>query len=97
MALKRKTDNQAGKQIERLRSSIDALDDIIIRVVARRMAVSRIIGDVKKNHSLKIKDPKREKQLVTFHAKLAKKYGLTQETVRKIFDLIMKESKRIQK
>lgn len=84
-------------ELQNLRLIINKLDDLIIQSVARRMAVSRTVGTVKKLYGMKIKDPKREKQLQALHKKLAKKHNITYPTLKKIFELIMEESKRIQK
>ncbi len=84
-------------ELQNLRMIIDKLDDLIIQSIARRMVVSRTVGAVKKIHGLKIKDSKREKQLQALHKKLAKKHGITYETLQEIFALIMEESKRVQK
>lgn len=89
--------NMAQAELNNLRLIINKLDELIIQSVARRMVVSRTVGAVKRQYGLKIKDPKREKELKKIHQKLAKKNGITYATLRKIFDLIMEESKRIQK
>ena len=87
----------AKVELANLRIIIDKLDDLIIQSVARRMIVSRTIGVIKKQNDMPIKDAKREKELQNFHKKLAKQHGITDKTLQKIFDLIMKESKRIQR
>ncbi len=97
MTSSKKPQKQADKNIIELRAAIDRLDASIIRSVALRMAVSRKIGTIKKRENIKIKDPKREKELKKFHQALAKKHGITYKTLRKIFDLVMEESKSIQK
>ncbi len=86
----------AQVELQNLRLIINKLDDLIIQSIARRMAVSRTVGTVKKLHGLKVKDPKREKQLRLYHQQLAKQHGITYKTLQKIFDLIMKESRRLQ-
>lgn len=83
-------------ELQNLRLIINKLDDLIIQSVARRMAVSRTVGTVKKLYGMKIKDSKREKQLQALHKKLAKKHNITYSTLEKIFRLIMDESKRVQ-
>lgn len=76
---------------------INQLDDMIIQTVAQRMRISQNIGALKKATNMNIKDPKREKELQNFHKELAQKYGITYPTLQKIFELVMKESKRLQK
>lgn len=98
MASKKNIANpQAMDELGELRSIINALDEAIIRTIADRMIVSRTVGAVKKLYGLKISDPKREKELKALHKKLAAKHKITHKTLEKIFDLIMEESKRIQK
>ncbi len=87
----------AQEKIKNLRMMIDQLDDMMIQTVVQRMTVSRTIGKIKKQHAMKVKDAKREKDLQKFHRNLAKKYGITYPTLQKIFALVMQESKRIQK
>ncbi|MFO0781268.1 MAG: chorismate mutase [Candidatus Gracilibacteria bacterium] len=93
-----KTDQAlAEAELLNLRMIINKLDDLIIQSVARRMVVSRTIGMIKKQQKLKVKDAKREKELQKIHQQLAKNHGITYGTLKKIFDLIMKESRRQQK
>ena len=84
-------------ELRNLRLVINKIDELIIQSIARRMSVSRTIGSIKKENRLKIKDREREKELQQFHRLLAKKNGITYRTLKKIFKLIMKESRRMQK
>ena len=84
-------------ELQNLRLVINKIDELIIQSIARRMSVSCTIGAIKKENRLKIKDPKREKELQQFYRLLAKKNGITYATLKKIFKLIMKESRHIQK
>ena len=88
---------QGTDELNELRSIINQLDEAIIQTISERMIVSRTVGAVKKLYGLKIKDPKREKQLQALHKKLAKKHGISYSTLQKIFGLIMQESRNIQK
>lgn len=87
----------AQAELNNLRLIINKLDELIIQSIARRMAVSRTVGALKKLHGLKIKDSKREKELQSLHKKLALKHKITYGTLQKIFVLIMEESKKVQK
>lgn len=84
-------------ELQSLRVIINKLDELIAQSVARRMSVVRTIGAVKKQNKIKIKDRKREKELREFHRELAENNGVTYKTLKKIFALIIKESKKMQK
>ena len=84
-------------EIQKLRQNIDRLDKAIIAQVAKRLAIARKIGMLKKKHGAKIRDSKRESFLQELHAEWSKEYKISKETISKVFKQIMKESKRIQK
>ena len=91
------TEKVREEKLNSMRMMINQLDDMIIQTVAQRMRISQNIGALKKATNMNIKDPKREKELQNFHKELAQKYGITYPTLQKIFELVMKESKRLQK
>ena len=84
-------------EIQKLRQTIDRLDKAIIAQVAKRLAIARKIGMLKKKHGTKIRDSKRESFLQKLHEEWSKEYKISKETISKVFAQIMKESKRIQK
>ncbi|MBI4272736.1 chorismate mutase [Candidatus Uhrbacteria bacterium] len=83
--------------IIKLRKKIDAVDARLIKLLAKRFAIAKAIGDLKKKHGRAITDTAREKELVAFHASLEKTYSLSKAFTKSLWRLILKESKRIQR
>lgn len=61
--------------MERLRMEIDAIDDDVIRLLEKRFAFSRAIGEEKKKEKRKVKDGKRETFILEKIEKLAPEYN----------------------
>ncbi len=68
-----------------LRTQLETLDAQLVDVLAQRVALARRIGGEKRALGLPLQDPRREAQVVTAVAKLARKAGLPEESVRDIF------------
>ncbi len=84
-------------ELRQLRAVIDRLDKAIIAQVAKRLAIAAKIGALKKRQGAPIRSPKREALLQKLHAQWSKEFNISKQTITKVFDLIMEESKRIQK
>ena len=82
--------------MEQTRKKINKIDAEIVHLLAKRCVCVKKIGKYKKEHSLKIYQPKREREVLAEKAKLAKKFGLNQGLINKLYKLIMKDSRRIQ-
>lgn len=89
--------NTFSEELNALRTVINDLDQHIIELISQRLQIVRHIGVIKKQQKVKIRDPKREKQLQQFYKKLSKKHKITYPTIQKIFLLLMEESRRLQK
>ena len=83
--------------LEKFRRKIDTADREIIKLISKRMKISLAIGNYKKKHGMKIFDKKREEKLFADIRKIARKSGLDEKTAEKIFRIIVKESRSIQK
>lgn len=94
---KRRETNDASQELAFLRHEIDELDDTIWQLIARRMEVSREIGDYKRRHHMQVLQQERFDQLVARRLRWAEEQGFTAETVRAIMDAIHEESCRRQK
>jgi chorismate mutase len=80
-----------------LREKVTETDWQIIRAVNARMELAKKIGTLKIEAGLPIEDEKREGELKRAHADQAATVGLPKELVFRIFEVILEESKRIQK
>lgn len=78
--------------IDALRNEIDAIDDEITTLLARRMKVSEEIGKYKKQNRMAVIQPKRYNDLMQRRAEEAAKIGLSPDFMRDIFATIHQES-----
>ncbi len=68
-----------------LRQRLDETDDEIIRLLARRLETIGLIGKAKAEHATAIRDPERERAVLSRVESLASSLGLSGPLVRKIF------------
>ena len=80
-----------------LRAEIDELDEVLWQTIAKRMDVSRRIGEWKKEHHVAPLQPERYKEIVNKLKLKEEQLGLPQEFMQQLFDLIHEESLRQQK
>jgi len=81
-------------KLKTLRKKVDELDYELLDVLKRRLMVSKEIGKFKRKNGLMIRDRKREKEILVDKIE---KSSLSGEFVKKLFKLILNESRRIQK
>jgi chorismate mutase len=77
-----------------LRKKVDELDHELLDVLKRRLMVSMEIGNFKKKNGLKIRDRKREGEILQDKVE---KSSLNGKFIQRLFKLILNESRRIQK
>lgn len=83
--------------IKQLRDKINKIDADIVKKLAQRKALSIKIGKAKAKSNLKIIDIKREKLLNDRYDKLSSKHQLQSLFIKKIFKIIVKNSRGLQK
>jgi chorismate mutase len=71
--------------LEDLRAEIEGIDRELIRLMARRVALARAAGVVKRELGMPALDPAREAAVVRHAGVLARQEGLSDEDVRYIF------------
>jgi chorismate synthase len=79
-----------------LRETIDKLDEDILLALARRQKLSQTIGQLKQQKKLPIQDKQREQKLFKLLKKKADNFGLNQNAIDKIWQIIIAESKKQQ-
>lgn len=84
-------------ELERLRGTIDRLDDEIFALIARRMEISDQIGELKRNNNLTILQSGRWQEVVKKVTTKASELGLGRDFTTKILDAIHLESIERQK
>ena len=88
--------NNHNQELAELRSKIDSLDSILIETLAKRMQVSREIGNYKHQHNMPIVQTGRYNDVIQNRLELAEEFGLSQKLVKQIYELLHEESVNIQ-
>ncbi len=88
--------SQSTENLDELRRRIDASDDELIDLLARRMSISREIGIYKREHSMPVVQPLRYNSLMEQRIRQATKLGMSEPFIRIILEAIHEESVRQQ-
>ncbi len=83
-------------RLEELRSIMDGIDEEILKVVARRMAIAEKIGEYKRDNNVTILQIKRWRNIVETRTAKGNALGLNEEFVKALMQLIHKESIHVQ-
>lgn len=81
-------------ELEALRARIAEADVNLIEALEERMLIAEEVAEFKKENNLPIEDPTRETQVI---AERKLHTALNKQFIEDLFQLIFKESKRIQK
>ncbi len=79
--------------LKELREQIDKTDKKLVKILAKRFALTKEVGEYKKNHNLKALAEKREEQIFKTREKWAKEFDLDPVLIKKIFTMVIKEVK----
>ena len=84
------------KRILELRQQIDAIDEEVIRLLKKRMGISKEVGKLKEELHIPVEDKGREEEIIH---RLTQQAGqnLTEEQLIRIFTAVFKSSKQVQK
>jgi chorismate mutase len=91
---------EQNKEIELLRGKIDYCDESILFSLNDRFSHVKKIGEIKKKNNIPIVDEDRFKKMINDRLALRNTYiadCLSEDFIRKLFDLIHEESCKIQK
>ncbi len=80
-----------------LRKKINSIDAQIISLLAKRQSCSREVGKFKKKNGIAIHQPKREKEILAKIEKMAKVKKIEPEFINKMYRVIFKNSREVQK
>ena len=86
-----------SKELENLRKKINEIDFEFLQKLAERFLLISRIAECKVKNNFPIFSEKREKEILKTRKILAKKLKLNELMVKKIFKLILKESRSKQK
>ena len=81
--------------LDELRRSIDAVDQQILKLLHERVRLVVEVGEYKRERALPVYDPERERALLERLCRAAEP-PLDAETIRRIFERLVDESRRIE-
>lgn len=84
-------------KLETIRKKLDKIDNQIMKALSIRQSYMPAVAKYKKDNNLPLNQPKRENAILESKKEMAKNLNLNTEMVEKIFKLIFKNSKDIQK
>ena len=91
-----KSRDAALDALGRCRQQIEGLDRELVALLAKRVALSKEIGAMKKVAGLPTLDPAREAEVIRRAASMAREVGLSDEKVRDIFWHVIGLSRAVQ-
>jgi chorismate mutase len=72
---------------------IDALDRDLLQIMARRMALVAEVAAYKRLHSVRIRDPRREREVLDDRRERARELGLPVGEIESIFRVLLRSSR----
>lgn len=88
----RQPENANGTGLEKFRSEIDQIDEELLALLARRMEISRRIGEYKRENDLSVVQIGRHNHVIRDRTQSGKDKGLNPSFVERMFRLIHEES-----
>lgn len=85
-----------GESLAPFREEIDRIDSELIALLARRMKVSKEIGEIKKRRNIPVIQPERYNALMARRVEEAQEISLSPDFMRRILSAIHEESVRVQ-
>lgn len=90
------TETDAQSELSRLRDAIDRVDEVLVKLLNQRARYAIEIGEIKGVLSLPIYAPEREKD-VLLHAEHTSEGPLEHAAIRRLFERIIDESRRVER
>ena len=90
------TNADAEAELTRLREAIDRVDDVLVKLLNQRAKYAIEIGEIKGVLSLPIYAPEREKEVLR-HVEDASGGPLHGDAIRRLFERIIDESRRVER
>lgn len=96
LVIRRPLTDDGQSRLKELRSNINEIDEELVQQLARRMQLSRQIGEWKKEHHVVVFQHKRWEEILHRVLSLAEQMDLSKEFIKKIYELVHEESIRTQ-
>ena len=84
------------QQLAELRNAIDATDNELIEIIARRAKLTAAVGETKRSLKQPLYVPQRERSLIKARRSKAKEAGLSEDLIEDVIRRIIRESYRTQ-
>ena len=84
-------------ELSEIRDEIDSIDEKILSLLEQRFSLMPNVADCKKQEKIKTLDKKREQEIILEKISIAENKNIDKKFVISLFELIMNESKKIQK
>jgi chorismate mutase len=88
--------DDAEAELKRLREAIDRVDEVLVKLLNQRAKYAVEIGEIKGVLSLPVYSPEREKAVLQ-HAEETSRGPLDPGAVRRLFERIIDESRRVER
>jgi chorismate mutase len=88
--------SEAQEELARLRAAVDRVDEVLVKLLNQRAKYAVEIGSVKNVLSVPVYVPEREKEVLA-HAERVSEGPLDHAAVRRLFERIIDESRRVQR
>ncbi len=85
-----------SEALVRLRSQIEEIDHLIVRLLARRIALARDAGAIKSAGGLPAVDPDREQAVLDRVAAWACEEGMSEADIRRLFARVIEMARTVQ-
>ena len=85
------------KSLEELRKQLDALDEELLHILAKRVELSRKVGKLKKEYGFPLRDEKRMEALIAAKVAKAELLHMPKEFIKELYTLIHDHSVELQK
>ncbi len=86
----------AEREIDRIRDAISRVDEVIVRLLNQRARYAIEIGEIKGTLGVPIYAPEREKEVLQ-HVEQASEGPLDGQSMRRLFERIIDESRRVER
>lgn len=83
-------------QLEKVRKQIDTVDQRILNLLAKRLALVKKVGQYKKTHNISTLDQQRWSQVLELNLNNAKSLNLSGVFIKRIFSTIHQYSLKVQ-
>jgi chorismate mutase-like protein len=85
------------RTLDELRTDIDRVDEVLVRLLNERARVACEIGRVKKEQGIELYQPDREKQVLAHVRSVASEGPLGADAIARLFERIIDEARRLER